>query len=749
MVFVHAVLDFTDANWDSIAFSSNYCYQGLCVQSGELLRLPRTVQCEAIARGLMQHLGEDECHSREGKMYGVLLVETLGGEKKVLKAFSGLLNGSSHVPGWVTPIPGRDRVALTEARTLTELESMKQELMRLQQLPQRQEYDRRLREWELELQAVNERHKICKQQRDITRDLLCQTLGGETREIALEELNQASRLEGIERRQIKRERDDKLQPLKQLIEAADGRITELKQQRKKLSRELQMQMHEAYTLVNFLGNSRSLQQLMPSGSIPTGTGDCCAPKLLHYAALHNLKPLAMAEFWWGPSLGDKVQGEFYGACGDRCQPLMGFLLSGLAQNRSFFKNVNNCEVDAVGNSDNCEHPDYVRAKHDGRQFISDKQRFTAVMLRPYEYICQTQMHPDNLTSNRLFPLFVLKSRSPLTPLKKGGTRNTLKVPLIDGGTTNNLKVPMIDGGTTNNLKVPMIDGGTTNNLKVPMIDGGTTNNLKVPLIKGDLGGSRLDKNQHLFSVLSSHESEQPGKEMKGGLIAHPKNNNFDGGTGILPVPEPRKMLPIIYEDKWLIIINKPANLLSVPGRYLENQDSVLSRFRNLLVDGFNLNTVHRLDFDTSGILILARDQDTYRKLSLQFEKKQVHKIYEAVLSGITNMNMGSIALPLWGDPENRPIQEVNWERGKPSVTQFQVIGREGNCSRIEFVPLTGRTHQLRVHAADVRGLGIPILGDRLYGCKADGMRLHLHAREISFEHPQLGNRLYLKAEMPF
>ncbi len=723
MVFVHAVLDFTDANWDSIAFSSNYCYQGLCVQSGELLRLPRTVQCEAIARGLMQHLGEDECHSREGKMYGVLLVETLGGEKKVLKAFSGLLNGYSHVPGWVTPIPGRDRVALTEARTLTELESMKQELMRLQQLPQRQEYDRLLREWELELQALGDRHKICKQERALTRDLLCRTMAGETLEIALEKLNQVSRLEGIERRQVKRNRDDKLQPLKQLIEAADGRITELKQQRKKLSRELQMQMHEAYTLVNFLGNSRSLQQLMPSGSIPTGTGDCCAPKLLHYAALHNLKPLAMAEFWWGPSLGDKVQGEFYGACGDRCQPLMGFLLSGLAQNRSFFKNVNNCEVDAVGDSDNCEHPDYVRAKHDRRQFIRDNQRFIAVMLRPYEYICQTQMHPDNLTSNRLFPLFVLKSRSPLTPLLKGGTRNTLKVPLIDGGTTNTLKVPLIDGGTTNNLKVP--------------------------LIKGDLGGSRLDKNQHLFSVLSSHESEHPGKEMKGGLIAHPKNNNFDGGIGILPVPEPRKMLPIIYEDKWLIIINKPANLLSVPGRYLENQDSVLSRFRNLLVDGFNLNTVHRLDFDTSGILMLARDKDTYKKLGLQFEKKQVHKIYEAVLSGVINMNIGSIALPLWGNPDNRPIQEVNWERGKPSVTEFQVIGREGNCDRIEFVPLTGRTHQLRVHAADVRGLGIPILGDRLYGCKADAIRLHLHAREISFEHPQLGNRLYLKAETPF
>ncbi|TAH20593.1 MAG: RluA family pseudouridine synthase [Oscillatoriales cyanobacterium] len=209
------------------------------------------------------------------------------------------------------------------------------------------------------------------------------------------------------------------------------------------------------------------------------------------------------------------------------------------------------------------------------------------------------------------------------------------------------------------------------------------------------------------------------------------------------------MLPIIYQDKWLIVINKPSGLLSVPGRYLENQDSVLSRFRNLLADGFKLNAVHRLDLETSGILILARDKKTYRELSLRFEKKLFQKVYESVLSGVINMKFGSIALPLWGDPENRPYQQVNFERGKPSVTEFQVIGREGNCDRIEFVPLTGRTHQLRVHAADVRGLGIPILGDRLYGCSAVASRLHLHAREISFEHPQLGERLYLKAETPF
>ena len=217
----------------------------------------------------------------------------------------------------------------------------------------------------------------------------------------------------------------------------------------------------------------------------------------------------------------------------------------------------------------------------------------------------------------------------------------------------------------------------------------------------------------------------------------------------MPVAEPRKMLPIIYQDKWLIVINKPANILSVPGRYLKNQDSVLSRLRNLLSDSFNLNAVHRLDLETSGILILARDKDTYIKLNLQFEKKQIHKVYEAVLSGVIDLKFGSIALPLWGNPENRPYQQVNWKRGKPSMTEFQVIGKEGNCDRIEFLPLTGRTHQLRVHAADVRGLGIPILGDRLYGCSAVASRLHLHAREISFQHPQLGERLYLKAETPF
>ncbi|MEG4351808.1 pseudouridine synthase [Microcoleus sp. LAD1_D3] len=578
MLKLHALLDFTDCHWESIDSHPNYWYEGRCPQSGELLRLPRTRMSEDLARGLMQYLAADDSYDREGKMYGILLVEMPSGEQGILKAFSGLLNGCSIVEGWVLPIPGRDRVAFDEARTLTQLEAMKQELIALNQLPQRQEYEALFREFEVQMQVLSDRHRNCKQQRDEKRQLLCQTLAAETLEIALEQLNQESRLEKIERRQLKRQRDETLQPLKQLIEAADLRMRALKQQRKELSRELQTQMHAAYSLVNFLGKSRSLSSLMPTNSIPTGTGDCCAPKLLHCAAVNNLKPLAMAEFWWGPPSGDKIQGEFYGACGDRCQPLMGFLLSGLAQN-----------------------------------------------------------------------------------------------PIVS----------KMDEGFTGGLEAQ-------------------------PLL--------------------------------------PTSNNFSCGTGILPVTQ---MLPIIYEDKWLIAVNKPSGLLSVPGRYFENQDSVFSRLRNLLPDSLNLTVVHRLDLETSGILVLARDKETSSQLRQQFAKKQVHKVYEAVLSGTVKIDAGTIDLPLWGDPENRPYQHVNWECGKPSVTRFQVMAKEGNCDRVEFLPLTGRTHQLRVHAADVRGLGIPILGDRLYGCRAAANRLHLHARELSFEHPQLGETLYLKAETPF
>jgi len=135
-------------------------------------------------------------------------------------------------------------------------------------------------------------------------------------------------------------------------------------------------------------------------------------------------------------------------------------------------------------------------------------------------------------------------------------------------------------------------------------------------------------------------------------------------------------LPILYEDKWLIAVNKPTGLLSVPGRYSDRQDSVLSRLRHLLPDGMVLASVHRLDQETSGILLLARDRQTHRQLSRQFQQRQVHKVYEAVLSGFVITDQGTIELPLWADPQDRPYQKVDWQRGKLSLTRFRVIARD-------------------------------------------------------------------------
>ncbi|WP_293150181.1 MULTISPECIES: pseudouridine synthase [unclassified Microcoleus] len=652
MLLLHAFLDFTDCFTDSdresIDSSPSYWYEGHCPQSADLLRLPRTRMSEEIARGLMEYLAADDSYNREGKMYGILLVEMPSGEQRILKAFSGLLNGCCVVDGWVPPIPGRSRVALTEARTLAQLEAMKQELIALNQLPQRQEYAALLSEFELQLQVLNARHRNCKQQRDEQRQLLCQTLAGDTLLIALEKLNQESRLEGIECRQLKRQRDAILQPIKKIVEAADERMRVLKQARKELSRQLQAEMHAAYSLVNFLGKSRSIQELMPTNSIPTGTGDCCAPKLLHCAAVHNLKPLAMAEFWWGPPSGDKVPGEFYGACSDRCQPLMGFLLSGLPQN----------------------------------PIVSGPKAYPAFT---------SPANSKNLSK---------------APFKKSVNQS------FNGGIEARPTSQTFRGGQDTQ---PLLPTNHQNN------HGGTG----------------------ILPVTDRSWGTQDAQPLL------PTNLKRFAGTSILPVTNPQEMLPIVYEDKWLIAVNKPSGLLSVPGRYLENQDSVLSRLQNLLQDGLELTAVHRLDLATSGILLLARDKETSSQLSLQFEKRRVHKVYEAVLSGTVNIEAGTIELPVKEDPKNSLVQQVNWEYGKPSVTRFQVMAKEGNCTRVEFLPLTGRTHQLRVHAADVRGLGMPILGDRLYGCRAAANRLHLHARELSFEHPQLGSRLSLQVATPF
>ncbi|MFM7425809.1 MAG: RluA family pseudouridine synthase, partial [Elainella sp.] len=272
--------------------------------------------------------------------------------------------------------------------------------------------------------------------------------------------------------------------------------------------------------------------------LPTGTGDCCAPKLLHWAALNGWKPLTLAEFWWGRPEPGRIVGEFYAACEERCQPLLGFLLSGLAP-------------------------------------------------------------PD---------------------------------------------------------------------------------------------------------------------------------------------------LPILYEDDWLLAIDKPAGLLSVPGRSVLGQDSAVTRLNAL----GPVWPVHRLDQDTSGLLLLARDRQTQRLLSQQFQQRQVNKRYEALLSAEVTAVQGLIDLPLWADPADRPYQKVDWQRGKPSQTEFRQLEDLGqSLTRLELTPLTGRTHQLRVHCAHPQGLNAPIWGDRLYGAGSSAARLHLHAKALEFIHPHRQESMQLRSEVPF
>ncbi|HEY9734978.1 MAG TPA: RluA family pseudouridine synthase, partial [Trichocoleus sp.] len=319
---------FITSEFSLINSPPDYWYEGRCPYTGQVLRLPRTGLACAIAHSLMAQLSQTPEFNQEGKMYGVLLVQTPAGQLGVLKAFSGLLAGQSLVEGWVPPIPGRERVALQEAQTLAALDRIKQQLLDLRQMPERQLLQAQLQAFSQQLAELNEIHRQRKQARQVQRQKLAD-VQGEALAVALETLDDQSRRDGLERRRLKQRRDDVLGPLRDAIAQADAQILALKRQRQGLSRQLQEQMHQTYCLTNFAGESQTLNILGRGSGLPTGTGDCCAPKLLQYAAVQGLTPLAMAEFWWGPARGDKAPGQFYGACEERCQPIMGFLLAGL------------------------------------------------------------------------------------------------------------------------------------------------------------------------------------------------------------------------------------------------------------------------------------------------------------------------------------------------------------------------------------------------------------------------------------
>jgi len=214
---------------------------------------------------------------------------------------------------------------------------------------------------------------------------------------------------------------------------------------------------------------------------------------------------------------------------------------------------------------------------------------------------------------------------------------------------------------------------------------------------------------------------------------------------MLENPAEGKELKIIYEDEDIIAVNKPYEFLSVPGKAIS--DSVYTRIKALYPNASGPLIVHRLDMSTSGILLLTKNTEAYKKLQYQFIKRLVQKRYVALLDGELKEEKGEINLPLCLDINDRPRQMVSHEYGKNARTRFEVIERKNNQTKVYFYPITGRTHQLRVHSAHFEGLNTPIVGDDLYGTKAE--RLHLHAEWIKFTHPITGKILSLKAEVEF
>ncbi len=221
------------------------------------------------------------------------------------------------------------------------------------------------------------------------------------------------------------------------------------------------------------------------------------------------------------------------------------------------------------------------------------------------------------------------------------------------------------------------------------------------------------------------------------------------GLDVEPSPiQPRVKelsLEIVWEDEHLLVVNKPSGILSVPGK--QDSQSVYSFVKNRYPDATGPLIVHRLDMATSGLIIVAKTKEAHCALQRQFNNHLVRKRYLALLQGVLTQDSGSICLPICPDVDHRPCQMVSEKYGKYALTEYEVVSRDNGVTKVYFYPLTGRTHQLRLHSAHPDGLGMPIIGDELYGSKSD--RLYLQAQRIEFEHPLSGQRLCVEIPPEF
>jgi tRNA pseudouridine32 synthase/23S rRNA pseudouridine746 synthase len=205
------------------------------------------------------------------------------------------------------------------------------------------------------------------------------------------------------------------------------------------------------------------------------------------------------------------------------------------------------------------------------------------------------------------------------------------------------------------------------------------------------------------------------------------------------------MPQILYQDEFLVVLDKPHGLLSVPGRGEDKFDSVATRIQAQIPEA---RVVHRLDCATSGVMLMAVGIEAQRELNRQFREGEVTKEYMAVVHGTVSKVQGVIEIPIRGNPDDRPRQIIDYQLGKHAVTEWTVTSAENNRTRLLLKPVTGRTHQLRVHCM---GMGFPIVGDRLYNPEEDvrAERMLLHAETIGFSHPVSGKRMRMRADCEF
>lgn len=513
--------------------------------------------CIEAARELKEYLtlqSDWQEELEEGKMFGVMAVESQEGEVGFLAAFSGILAGSNRHSYFVPPIydlqdPNgffkKEEACISAInREISQLENdasfqnIQQETIKLQK-----QYESEREEMKAHMRASKEkRDKLRRESKDdkALMDSLIKESQFEKAELKRQE--QAWKLR-IQEQQSRAEH--------YLIKVAD-----LKKERKDRSAALQDELFRHYRIQNALGEVTDLTTLFAETAHrtpPGGAGECAAPKLLQYAYLNHLRPLCMAEFWWGHSSKVELRrhGAYYPACQNKCAPILEFMMRGL-----------------------------------------------------------------DVESN--------------------------------------------------------------------------------PLIA---------KAEHHFT------------------------------------PQ------IIYEDAYLMIISKPSGLLSVPGK--GNGDSVYDYIRRLRPEAEGPLILHRLDQATSGLMIIAKTKEVHELLQKQFVNREVKKRYKAILEKEIADKAGHINLPLCPNPEDRPRQMVHYEYGKTAETRYEVLKKSDGRTHITFYPHTGRTHQLRVHAAHPEGLHAPIKGDRLYGSEHTEGRLYLHADCIVFYHPVLHERMMIEINTPF